>query len=176
MINRLTPRRRIAVVAGVVLAGGLVAGGATAFADTSATASPSPSATAAHPKAGKHRRLRLRAPGVHGEATVKDGKIGQWVVREWQRGRITAVSGDTVTVRSADGTSWTWTVPGSAKITRDGGTIAESALKDGDPVLVVGRKDGSANDARRVFAPSPAQLAKLKAKAAQRAAQAAQQG
>ena len=51
-----------------------------------------------------------------------------------------------------------------------------SALKDGDPVLVVGRKDGSANDARRVFAPSPAQLAKLKAKAAQRAAQAAQQG
>ncbi len=163
--------RRGAVVAGIVLTGGLVAGGATAYAAGSDTAPAVAHQAQAKARAGhahKHRRLFRR--GIHGEVTVKDHKTGRFVTREWQRGLITAISGDHVTVKSADGVRWTWTVENNTKITRDGKKVTESVLKDGDTVLVVGARDGGANDAKRVFAPSAAQLAKAKAKAARHGA------
>ena len=161
-----TLRRRRTVVAGALLAGALVAGG-TAYAATAPSSAASPSSTASahlkkhHKKHGKHHRS---LPGVHGQATVKNRKTGQFRVREWQRGSITGVSGATLTVKSADGVSWTWTVEKNARITRDGKKVAESALKTGDTVMVVGRQAGSANDALRIVAPTPAQLAKRHAK------------
>jgi hypothetical protein len=165
--------RRGAVVAGIVLAGGLVAGGTAAYAagtgNAPATTHPTP-AKAAHKHPGKRRHPRLGAVGIHGEATVRNARTGAFVVREWQRGQVTAVNGDHLTVRSADGVSWTWTVEKNATITRDGKKITESTLKSGDTVLVVGRQVGTANDAGRVFAPSQAQLAKAAAKAKAKAA------
>lgn len=159
-MRKLSLRRRGTVVAGVVLAGALAVGGATAFAATSPSTSTSTQAsvpTAAHKHHGKHPRLRrLHLLGVHGQATVKNAKTGQYVVREWQRGQVTAVSGADVTVKSADGVSWTWAVAQNSKITRDGKKISESVLKDGDTVLVVGKQSGSANDAGRIFAPTAA--------------------
>jgi hypothetical protein len=89
--------------------------------------------------------------------TVKNGKTGQYVVREWQRGQITAVSGSTVTVKSTDGTTWTWTTASNTKITRDGKKIAESALATGNKVEILGKQSGSANDATRIFAPTGTQ-------------------
>ncbi|MCX4419318.1 DUF5666 domain-containing protein [Streptomyces mirabilis] len=165
--------RRGATVAGIVLAGGLTVGGATAYAaGTDGSHSAAPTAAAkAHKHAGKHRHLRFRvhrmlARGVHGQATVKNAKTGQYVVREWQRGQVTSISGDRLTVKSPDGVSWTWNVDKNAKVTRDGKKLTESALKNGDTVLVVGKQSGGTNDAGRIFAPSAAQLAKMKAKAA----------
>lgn len=170
MISRLSLGRRGTAVAGVVLAGGLVAGGATAFAATTGSSTTAPSGTASAPAAKAHHpRVRRMLPGIHGQATVKNRKTGSFVVREWQRGTVVAIAGDRITVRSADGTSWTWTVVKNAKITRDGKKIAESALGTGDTVEVVGRQNGAVNDATRIFAPSAAQLAKAKTKAAQRA-------
>lgn len=167
MKSKLGNRRT--VVTGVILAAVLAAGGATAYA--SSTSSPgasrsSASASSAHAKQhhkmhGKHRHS---LPGVHGQATVEKRKTGQFVVREWQRGSITGVSGATLTVKSADGVSWTWTVEKNARITRDGKKAAESVLKTGDTVRVVGRQAGSANDALRISVPTPAQLAKQHAK------------
>ncbi|MGR6975057.1 hypothetical protein ACU639_36675 [Streptomyces cynarae] len=165
-------RKRRAVVTGVVLAGVLAVGGATAYASSASAPGASPSSAASassakqhHKKHNKKRGKHHRSlPGVHGQATVKNRKTGQFVVREWQRGSITGVSGATLTVKSADGVSWTWTVEKNAKIIRDGKKVAESALKTGDTVMVVGRRAGSANDALRIVAPTPAQLAKRHAK------------
>jgi hypothetical protein len=160
MVMKLPFRKRGAVVAGVVLAGVLAAGGATAYA-VGGDNSGHPAKTAAAAK-GKHRAGALFGPGIHGEATVKNGKKGTFTTREWQRGQVTAVAGDNVTVKSEDGFSWTWTVAGTTKIGRDGKQITVADLKSGDQVAVVGTKQGSANDATRIFAPSQAQLAKQK--------------
>ncbi|MBC3839693.1 hypothetical protein GXW82_04030 [Streptacidiphilus sp. 4-A2] len=176
------PLRRPGKLAGTAgLAVVLAAGGATAYAATgsgstgtasagtvsagtvSTTSSAHLGTTTAVTRAG--HRLALR--GLHGQVTVRNAKTGQFVTREWQRGLITAVSGTTLTVRSADGTTWTWTAAANAKVTRDGAKISESTLKTGDPVLVAGKQAGSTNDATRIFAPTSAQIAKLKANAAQ---------
>lgn len=161
MMKKLPFRKRGAMVAGVVLAGALAAGGATAYAVTGDATQPakSPAATAK----AKHRH-GLFAPGIHGQATVKNGKTGAFVVREWQRGQVSTVSGDNVTVKSEDGVSWTWTVDGNTKIGRDGKQITVGDLKSGDHVAVVGTQAGSANDAVRIFAPSADQWAKHHAK------------
>ncbi|MEZ0093813.1 DUF5666 domain-containing protein [Streptacidiphilus sp. EB129] len=164
-MRTLPLRRRGIAVASLVLAGGVAVGGATAYAASGTTATPSasPSATAAHQAAHRH----LRTPrGIHGQATVKNGVTGQYVTREWQRGQVTSVSGATLTVKSADGTSWTWTTDSSTKVTRDGKKINESVLANGDTVEVLGKQSGTANDATRIFAPSAAQIAKMKAKSA----------
>ncbi|MEY9963367.1 uncharacterized protein (UPF0333 family) [Streptacidiphilus sp. MAP12-16] len=164
-MGKLSLRRRGTVAGAVVLAGILAAGGATAYAATSSSPAKSTSTAAAKAKAKHHRH----APrGVHGQVTVKNGKTGQYVTREWQRGQVTAVSGTTLTVKSADGTTWTWTADPKLKITRDGKKTTESVLASGDTVLVEGNQAGSVNDATRIYAPSAAQIAKWKAKAAQK--------
>ncbi|NUP50201.1 MAG: hypothetical protein HOW97_23260 [Catenulispora sp.] len=138
------------VVAAVVMAGGLTAASATsAFADSPAH-SPKTAAAAkgaeqakkdAKKHAGRHHRL-----GMHGERTVK-GKDGKTVVQEWQAGTVTAVSGHTVTVKSADGFTMTWTLDSATKMRA--GTTGATA-KVGDKVLVEGVKSGSVNQARVV--------------------------
>ena len=157
----LRGRRHGIVVASLVLTGALAAGGATAYAastSTSPTPTPAPSATAtAAPKAGHLAGRRLVRAGIHGQITVKNRTSGQYVTREWQRGQVSAVSGTMVTVKSADGTTWTWTTAGTTRVTRDGKTITESTLQSGDKVLVVGKQAGTANDATRIFAPSATQ-------------------
>jgi hypothetical protein len=138
------------VLVGTALAAALIAGGATAYADTgSPTPSPTTATTVHHPK---HHLLRS-LPGIHGQATVKSAKTGQYVTLEWQRGTVTAMSGTTLTVTSPDGTHWTWTIAPHALTTRDDKKIAEATLKDGDTVMVVGHLQGSTNDAQRIFAP-----------------------
>jgi uncharacterized protein (UPF0333 family) len=167
-MGKLSLRRRGTVVGAVVLTGVLAAGGATAYAASGSTPSSTSSSSPAK-KATKRHRLerRLARRSLHGQVTVKNGKSGQYVTWEWQRGQVTAASGTSLTVRSTDGTSWTWTATPQAKVTRDGKKIAESALKSGDTVLVEGRQSGSVNDATRIYAPTAAQIAQLKAKAAQ---------
>jgi uncharacterized protein (UPF0333 family) len=169
--------RRATVLGSIVLAGVLAAGGATAYAagtgstsSKSAGSSASPSGATAKKKTKKAKARtraehRLAARSVHGQLTVRKGRTGAFVTREWQRGEITAVSGTTLTVKSTDGTSWTWKADPKVKITRDGKKTTASALKSGDTVAITGRKSGTANDAVRIHAPSAAQLAKAKAKA-----------
>lgn len=168
-MSKLSLRKHGVAVGAIVLAGGLAVGGATAYAAAGSPATSSTS-TAADTASitgttgtgpltmAKPGHARVRIPvGIHGQVTVKNGKTGEYVVREWQRGQITAVSGSTVTVKSADGTTWTWTTASNTKITRDGKKIAESALATGNKVEILGKQSGSANDATRIFAPTATQ-------------------
>src|SRR5215469_5472249 len=100
--------RAALVTIGMAAVGGLVFEAASAFADSpsttpSAFAAPAGSASSAK-KAVKDREARKDAAqhrahlfkdGAHGQSTVKD-KSGQWVVHEWQVGKIGSVNGNTV--------------------------------------------------------------------------------
>jgi hypothetical protein len=167
----MVPLRKAALVtAGVAAVGGLVFGAASAFAASPAStpaASSTPAAGASPAKkAGKgddvrrdarQHRARLFKNGAHGQATVKD-KSGQWVVHEWQVGKVGSVNGSTVTVTDGSGTTWTWTVVSGAKVRVSGAAAALSAVKAGDTVLMTGVQSAGANDARAVFDPNQSKL------------------
>lgn len=156
---RQRSRRSRAVIAAATV-GVLALGGTVAYAATSgssggdavpaAAASPSGSPSPGGPD-GRHGGgmwfgFGVGGKAVHGEATVKDNTTGKWVVRIWQRGTVTKVDGDQVTVKSDDGTSWTWTV-GSGATAQDSAT-----LKKGDTASLIGtRSDSGTRTADRAF-------------------------
>ncbi|MDH2427072.1 hypothetical protein [Sphaerisporangium sp. TRM90804] len=124
-----------------------------------ALATETPSATPTKERKARHDRLRLAVRraliGVHGEATVKarEGEFATWA---WQRGDVTAVSGGSVTVKSADGVSWTWTVNGDTRLRKNGEKAAASAVAAGDDVFVLGKPSGDARTAASVVVPKRA--------------------
>jgi hypothetical protein len=155
------------------LAGGL--GGATLlglglYLAVPAAANPSPSpspTTSAHPKGkepgrqgwkdrrgekGPHARGRWAAArGVHGEATVKrkDG----FHLRTWQVGEVTGRSGANLTVRSADGATWTWVTVAGTRVHKEGEKSAVSALANGDRIIVIGERAGTTRTAKIIRVP-----------------------
>ena len=141
---RQRSRRSRAVIA-VATVGVLALGGTVAYAATSGSSGSdavpasagSPSGTPSPGGPGFRHGGGLGGAAVHGEATVKDNATGKWVVRIWQRGTVTKVDGDQVTVKSDDGTSWTWTV-GSAATPQ--GT---AALKKGDTTSLTGTRSAT---------------------------------
>jgi len=159
-------RKAALATASVVAVGGLVFGAASAFASSptsapSASASPTGSATpkkhdGARKGLAKHRR-QLVKNGAHGQNTVKN-KDGQWVVHEWQVGKVGSVSGSTVKVTDATGTTWTWTVVSGAKVRVSGKASSLSAVKTGDTIVLTGVQSGSANDARVIVDPDQSKL------------------
>jgi hypothetical protein len=162
-------KRTTGIAAAVVLASGLaVATTTAAFADAHGSANTA-AAHSAHgkngkdgkdgKKAGNGKRNRLLHT-QHGQRTVTD-KDGTTVVHEWQVGKVTAASGTSLTVVSADGTSWTWT---ESSQTRTRGQGKDTAVKVGDEILVQGVKSGAANDARVVVDPGAAKIAKWEAR------------
>lgn len=149
-----TNRKTIAAGAGA--AGLLGLGLYLAVPASAADPSPSASPTAHQARPGGpgegHPFRRARAfRGVHGEATVqrKDG----FHLAAWQRGKITAVSSGGVTVRSADGVSWTWTAGDKTRVRKDGEKSALKALANGDQVLVAGERSGNTRNARLIRVP-----------------------
>ncbi|MFI1046366.1 hypothetical protein ACH4U3_11155 [Streptomyces griseoruber] len=118
---------------------------------TASPASPSEGPGGGHGRGGPWFGFGFGGDAAHGEATVKDRDTGKWVVRVWQRGTVEKVDGDRVTVKSEDGTSWTWTVGADATVRTDGGSgSGASALKMGDSVVVVGSRSGGTHTAARV--------------------------
>ncbi|MGA5703409.1 hypothetical protein [Peterkaempfera bronchialis] len=86
---------------------------------------------------------------AHGETTVQDPDAKTWTIRVWQHGTVESTNGSTLTVKSADGTSWTWhglraPAPGN--------------LSTGETVLVMGTRaaDGT-NTAEHLLASRPGQ-------------------
>ncbi|WP_157610339.1 hypothetical protein [Spirillospora albida] len=123
--------------------------------------SPSPSSSAhphkdhpnrAHPHKWRPRAHALRGTrGVHGEATVKrdDG----FRVVTWQRGELTARTGTTLTVRSDDGTTWTWTTTKDTRVRADGAKSDAASLKTGTEITVFGDRSGDTRTATFVRTP-----------------------
>jgi len=154
--------RRVGVIAAwtaaAVLGLGAAAGAATvAFADPT----PSPSTTASpdarsdkgerHGHLGRHFGHGIRGHGIHGEFVVKNGD-GEFVTLLTQRGEVTAVDGDSITLKSEDGYTKTYTVNDDTRIRRDRDQAKIGDIKVGDEAAVTAEKSGDGGTARTVIA------------------------
>jgi hypothetical protein len=129
---------RPALVAAVVvaLAGG---GAAVALADTSTPTPATPSSSAPAPAAKPHAKQRaLARRAEHGEVVLR-GKGGDRTV-DVQRGVVTAASPTSVTVRSTDGFTATYTFTPTSKVRKQKAVSQPSAVAVNDRVGVVAAK------------------------------------
>jgi hypothetical protein len=105
---------------------------------TPAAAGPAPSVSASaapkvkHPGAAKF----LRKNTLHGEVTVQ-GKDGVRTVVV-QRGTVTAVDAKSVSVKSSDGFTLTWTFGEKLRVVQDKKKAEPTAIKQGAEIGVVG--------------------------------------
>ena len=158
--------KRIVVIAGTVtLAAGVGVGAAAAYADPSPSPSQSPSqGHGAGVPGGPAPALPGGLPAIdqmlHGEAVAKDDQ-GAIRTHDWQNGQVTAVSGSSMTVRSADGATWTWTLNGDTKVRKAGKDGTASDIATGDKVVVSGQRTGDTRTAAMVADPPP-DFAKLR--------------
>ncbi|MET8353608.1 MULTISPECIES: hypothetical protein [unclassified Micromonospora] len=125
----------------------------------SATPGASPSAQEkARQKRGEEWRKRrqarvlLRRNTLHGEAVVqtKDGGTKTVAV---QRGEVTAIDGDSMTVKSTDGFTMTWTFGDDLRVVERRATVQPSDVKVGTTLGVAGAKDGDKGVARLILIP-----------------------
>jgi len=119
-----------------------------------APTSPAPGAkhTGTGTHTGKHRGGLRRVE--HGEFTVHT-KTGDKVV-DVQRGVVTAVNASSVTVKSTDGVSTTYTIDPTTKVHKDKKTAAVSQIATNDRVRVHAIKAGSTLTAQRIGDAGPA--------------------
>jgi hypothetical protein len=108
---------------------------------------PSPSTRAPGARVGAGRRL-LRKNTLHGEVVVQT-KDGTKTV-DVQRGTVTAIDDKTVTVKSADGFTLTWTFGNPIRVVERRTTVQPSAVKVGTEIGVAGAKDGDTTTARLI--------------------------
>lgn len=138
-----------AAPAAVAVAQGSVAGDVAApAAVVTSTAKPGDKVRKA--KAGKHHGLAKRLERVaHAQWVSKDGKTGTFVTHDAVRGDVSAVSGTSITIKAADGTSETYVVNGATKVHVKGDKGAAktpgsiSKVKVGDRVGVLGTGAGT---------------------------------
>jgi hypothetical protein len=123
--------------------------------DTGLAADPAPSASVAPDGQHKTRAERravlrkyLRKNTLHGEITVQ-GKDGVKTIVV-QRGTVTAVTATSVSVKSTDGFTATWTFGDKLKIVQNKKAVQAGALKNGAEIGIAGTKDGSADTARLI--------------------------
>ncbi|MFF5294508.1 hypothetical protein [Paractinoplanes globisporus] len=118
--------------------------------DTGLADNPSPSAsdgTGDAPR--KQLRKYLRRNTLHGEVTIQTKKQGAKTIVV-QRGQVTAVAGDRLTVKSTDGFTLTWAYGDKLRIVQDKKTVEKSALKTGEEIGVAGTRDGDVTSARLI--------------------------
>ena len=95
---------------------------------------------------------RFGGHGLHGEFVVqtKDSVTKTVAV---QRGEVTAVGADSLTVTSIDGFEQTWTLTDRTRVRKDGEAADISTLVIGDWVGVIGEKSGDALTAAGIRVP-----------------------
>jgi hypothetical protein len=96
-------------------------------------------------------RVFLARNVLHGEAVVqtKEGTITVAV----QRGEVTAISSDSITVKSSDGVTWTWKFDPKLRVIENRNTIQPSQVKAGAKVALAGPKTGDQLMARLIVIP-----------------------
>jgi Domain of unknown function (DUF5666) len=82
---------------------------------------------------------RFGAHGLHGEFIVQT-KQGETKTVAVQRGEVTAVDAESVTVTSVDGFKQTWTLTETTRVRKNGEQADVAALAVGDWVGVIGEK------------------------------------
>lgn len=130
---------------------------ATAAADTSDEAialqqvgydAPGATSAAGDAPARSALRRQLRANTLHGEVAVQTKEGPKTIVV--QRGEVTAVSGDELTVKSSDGFSLTWTFGDRLRVVQNRKQAEKSAVKTGGQIGVAGVKEGDVSRARLI--------------------------
>lgn len=157
-------RTKVALVAGTAALALAGIGGGVAFATGSGSAAPSPRITtaasvtssdapsAARPKGKRFRNVLARTE--HGEVTLRS-KTGDKVF-DLQRGVVTTVSSTSVTVKSKDGFTATYTVGSGTKVRKQKQASAIADVHTGDRVGVLALHSGSTDTLRRLRDAGPA--------------------
>ena len=147
-------RTAVVVTAAALTIGGLAGGVAYAVGDSGATPAITTAALASAPAATtpsttpKHKKHPLLSRVEHGEATLRT-KTGTELV-DVQRGTVTAVTPTSVTVRSQDGFTATYTVTSTSKVRKDKQASTISAVAVNDKVALVAVKQGTADNVLRL--------------------------
>jgi hypothetical protein len=155
----------VALVAGV--AGAALATSSSASSATDAAATPTPTPTAGSPSPGSrapghwpgfhgpmggpfHRGGFFAGPGgiVHGQVVVPEAG-GKFRTEDIQTGRVTAVSGSSLTVRSADGYTKSYRVTSATQV--DAGKTGIGSVKVGNQVAVTATVSGSTASLTRIL-------------------------
>ncbi|MEH0842940.1 hypothetical protein V6U81_11200 [Micromonospora sp. CPCC 205711] len=100
----------------------------------------------------RQARVLLRKNTLHGEAVVQTRDGGTKTVAV-QRGQVTAIDGDSMTVKSTDGFTMTWTFGEDLKVVERRNTVQSTDIKVGTTVGVAGAKDGDNAMARLIVVP-----------------------
>jgi hypothetical protein len=109
-----------------------------------------------HPDAARRLHALCASPalrlgligGIHGQVTFR-AKTG-FRTLIFERGTVESVAGPVVTVRAADGTTWTWHLVANSVVRENGSKVPASKLAQGEQVLVAGQPVKGANDARLI--------------------------
>lgn len=159
--HSMVTRTRKTVLAGITVLAVAGLGSGIAYAQDGANPPALPSSgsgngdvgTASGTAPGKHHRNFLGRI-EHGEFTARSKNGAQ--VLDVQRGTATAVDGQSLTVKSADGFSDTYTVDPQTKVRKDrkSSTIDQVAIND--RVTVFAQKNGGTGVAKRIADPGPA--------------------
>jgi hypothetical protein len=110
-----------------------------------------PGPSAAPVKGRRALRVQLRKNVLHGE-TVVQTKHGVQTI-EVQRGQVTAVTATTVTIKSTDGFTETWTFGDKFVVVQHRAKVAASAIKSGAQIGIAGTKAGDTSTARLAVLP-----------------------
>jgi hypothetical protein len=127
---------------------------AVAGAEPVATASPGAAADpTAKPGRGDRDRKRglLRRNTLHGEVVVRTKDGNRTVVV--QRGTVTAITDTSVTVKSTDGFTLTWTYGDKLRVVEHRATVQPKDVAVGAAVGIAGAKDGDKAVARLIVIP-----------------------
>ncbi|HEY2507232.1 MAG TPA: hypothetical protein VGI58_11995 [Streptosporangiaceae bacterium] len=97
------------------------------------------------------RRLHVsRLGGEYGQVTFRAAKGSASVTAAFERGTIESVAGSAVSVRAANGTTWTWQLTSSTVIRQNRQKTTTSKLTTGEQVLAVGTVANGTDTARLI--------------------------
>ncbi|SIN26550.1 hypothetical protein [Micromonospora cremea] len=100
----------------------------------------------------RQARVLLHRNTLHGEAVVQTKGGGTQTVAV-QRGEVTAIDGDSMSVKSTDGFTMTWTFGDDLRVVERRATVQPSDVKVGTTLGVAGAKDGDKGVARLILIP-----------------------
>jgi len=97
------------------------------------------------------QKVLLHRNVLHGEAVVqtKDGNVTVVV----QRGEVTAISSSSITVKSSDGFTMTWSFHPELRVIEKRATIQPREIKAGAQIALAGPKSGETVQARLIVVP-----------------------
>ena len=117
-------------------------------------AAPNNNAPKAHAPGAKKHAKGLLARVEHGEFTTHTTSGDK--VLDVQRGTVSAVDADTITVKSTDGFTATYTINPTTKVHKDKKAAQVSQIAVNDRVQLVAVKSGSTDTAQHVGDAGPA--------------------